>query len=80
MTTNRPAACKYTEGQSVELQVTDFSPAGFAAGMPRIWVSAIVETVVPRSNGHWDVKLAYLDTFCFEIVGPRGGNSNIREV
>jgi hypothetical protein len=48
--------------------------------MPRIWVSAIVETVVPRSNGHWDVKLAYLDTFCFEIVGPRGGNSNIREV
>jgi len=70
---------QYSEGQEVEVLVTDFSTPGF----PRVWMPGTVDRVEPigdktqvfvrrtitgSNNPAWESP----------IVGKRGGNKNIR--
>jgi len=76
-----------TIGQEIEVEITDFTPAGFAAGLPKIWVRATVVAVAPLGklfnvsyrhhtlsdkNGDGLVQTA--------LVGPRGGGKTLRLV
>jgi hypothetical protein len=73
------AAAKTTVGASVEVQVTDFSKAGFAAGLPKIWVKGTVVEVAPigrEEDGRVNVKIQTEDgTWQNIIVGKRGGGA-----
>jgi hypothetical protein len=76
MTKTAPAP-KFTANQRVEVFVTDFETPGF----PRVWKPATVTAVTLRDCGKlFDVNVTRDDgAFAHQIVGPRGGNSNIRE-
>jgi hypothetical protein len=57
----------------------DFSPAGFAAGMPLVWTPAIVDSVEPREGGLSNVTARFADgTYHSELIGKRGGNRRLR--
>lgn len=75
------ATTTYLPGTSVELLRRDFSPAGFAAGFPQVWVPAVVESVEPRDDRLFDVTVRLADgTYHSEIVGKRGGNKVLRHL
>lgn len=68
---------KYQPNQLVEVSVVDFA----SAGMPRVWVSAVVEDVVlaDTERGLFDVLVRKADGGVHvERVGKRGGNGRIR--
>lgn len=72
-------AAKFTAGQAVEVEVTDFSTPGY----PRIWAPGVVEsvTVQDEKRGLWNVHVKRTDTenaWAPQVVGPRGGNKRIR--
>lgn len=65
----------YTTGQTVEVRAHDFKTPGF----PIVWHPATVTNVEAREGGMWDVQVhADKGTWHPQIVGKRGGNSNIR--
>ena len=75
------AAPKYTVGQAVEVEATDFAKPG----MPRFWAPGVVEsvTVMDERKGLWNVHVKRTDQEnCWspQIVGPRGGNKRIRTI
>jgi hypothetical protein len=74
-TTTAPTA-RYTLGQSVEVEVTDFSTPGF----PSIWAAGTVTTVSALERGLWDIMVVTeAGHFAPQVVGKRGGNKRIRE-
>lgn len=68
-----------TTGTAVQVQVTDFSKAGFAAGLPSIWVTGTVTavgTIGKPEAGLSDVTISTeLGTVESRIVGKRGGGA-----
>lgn len=80
-TKTRP--CRYTEGQAVEVFVTQFVPlaAGskFSYAVER-WVTTNVVDVEDFDGKVWQVRvrLPWGQWYCV-LVGPRGGNNLIRE-
>lgn len=77
MTTTKPRTCKYQLGQAVEVEVVDFS----TPGMPRVWVAGTVSAtrVLNEARGLWDLTVLRVDgALSMQVVGPRGGNKNIR--
>jgi hypothetical protein len=79
---NTAAAAKTTIGQTVEVEVTDFTPAGFAAGLPKVWVRGVITSVNPIGDkGHMDVMIRTEDGgYQPRIVGKRGGNKTFRVI
>ena len=74
MNTPTAAQCKFQPTQLVEVSVVDFK----SAGMPRVWASAVVESVTVEGK-HFDVRLRMADGRPHvERVGVRGGNQKIR--
>jgi hypothetical protein len=78
-----PRPCRYTAGQSVEVDAIDFR----TPGMPHFWAPGVVEWVEPmtgptaEAKGLWNVHVKRTDQEnCWspQIVGPRGGNNRIR--
>lgn len=72
-------SCKYQIGQAVETSEIDFK----AAGMPRAWVSGVVESVkvLNETRRLFDVKVrTSAGHISAQVVGPRGGNQRIRAV
>ena len=81
MNTTAARTALTTIGQTVEVEVIDFA----AAGMPKVWVSATVIDATP--NGKL-TNVTYRRHDCTDkngnglvqstLVGPRGGNKQIR--
>lgn len=62
-----------TVGSAVEVRLPDFTPAGFAAGMPLTWQPGVVEEIAPNGKV-FDVLVRMTDGRPHrELVGPRGG-------
>ena len=67
--------CRYHPDQQVEVRITDFDTPGF----PQVWTPATVTEVSARQDGLYDVQVrADRGSWHPQIVGKRGGNSNLR--
>jgi hypothetical protein len=68
-----------TIGQSVEVARFDFTPAGFAAGIPQVWMRGVVEQVRDLDEKVASVTVRLEDgSITAECVGPRGGGKKLR--
>jgi hypothetical protein len=68
-----------TVGQAVEVLRTDFTPAGFAAGLPKVWVRGTVEQVRDLNEKVASITVRLVDgSITAECVGPRGGGKVVR--
>jgi hypothetical protein len=70
-----------TVGQAVEVLRTDFTPAGYAAGLPQVWRRGVVEGVRDVDAKVASVSIRLEDgSVTAECVGPRGKMLRLVEV